>query len=289
MVNAIDCFDVVVVSRVAYQLGPNLVKIDNTSNTRHCSIHNNALLALLLPTSRHVVGSACRTRMHGKEIVGQGRMDGFTTTCHSRHSIKGDIERTEERSVHSVGHVGNVCTIDLGESWASGHIGIVDPLSINSWDDSWQYKRTGRIIMHYRAEVQAGGPWIWGENHTCVQELLPLQGRHAAQLWSVHASPFRACQAHSPDMVVLKRARGHTTGVNITTLVVLESCHHCLTAEAPYQGLDGGRVRILEGVKITIMVEERVNNQPHVPGTPRLRPPPVDMVEGTLSWGCFPE
>jgi hypothetical protein len=42
--------------------------------------------------------------------------------------------------------------------------------------------------------------------------------------------------------------------VGITLLVVLENCHHRLAAEAPGQGLDGGMVKVLEGVKITIMV-----------------------------------
>ncbi len=78
--------------------------------------------------------------------------------------------------------------------------------------------------------------------------------------------------------------------VGVTMLAVLKSCHCCLlAAEAPNQGLDGGRVRVLEGVEITIMVDECVNNQPDVPGTPRHRPLPVDMVKGTLIWGCYPD
>jgi hypothetical protein len=71
--------------------------------------------------------------------------------------------------------------------------------------------------------------------------------------------------------------------------VVLESCHSPLAAEAPGQGLGGGRVRVLEEVEITIVAEECINNQPDVFGMPCLTLLPVDMVEGTLIWECFPE
>jgi hypothetical protein len=45
--------------------------------------------------------------------------------------------------------------------------------------------------------------------------------------------------------------------------------------------LDGGRVGVLEGVKLPIMAKERFNKQPVVPGMPRGCPLPVDTVEGT--------
>ena len=72
-------------------------------------------------------------------------------------------------------------------------------------------------------------------------------------------------------------------------LAVLKSCHRCLAAEASGQGLDGGRVGVLEGVKLPIMVEECFDKHPDVPRTPRGRPLPVDMVEGTWVWGGVPE
>ncbi len=72
-------------------------------------------------------------------------------------------------------------------------------------------------------------------------------------------------------------------------LAILESHHHRLAAEAPGQGLDGGRVGVLEGVELPIMAEERFNKRLDVPGMPRLGLLPVDMVEGTWVWGGVPE
>jgi hypothetical protein len=125
MVDAINCFDVVAVSGATYQAGPNLIKIYNAINTRHCSICDEALQGLLQPSSCHVVGSSRLTRMSRKEIVGQRTMDGSTTTYRYSHSIERDTGRLEERSACSVGNVGGICTIDVGESWASGHVDIV--------------------------------------------------------------------------------------------------------------------------------------------------------------------
>jgi hypothetical protein len=66
--------------------------------------------------------------------------------------------------------------------------------------------------------------------------------------------------------------------------------HRCLVAEAPGQGLDGGRVGVLEGVKLPIMAEERLDScLLDVPVMPRLGTLPVDMVEGTWVWGGDPE
>jgi len=62
-----------------------------------------------------------------------------------------------------------------------------------------------------------------------------------------------------------------------------------LAAEAPDQGLDGGRGGVLDGVKLPIMAEERINKQLDVPGAPRGRPLPEDRVEGTWVWGGVPE
>jgi hypothetical protein len=121
MVDSIDCFDVVVVWRVTHQVGIHLVDEDDAANTRHRSIRN-ALLAL--PVCCQVVGSTRRTRMSWKKIVGcGGRRDSCTTTGRSPCSNARDIERTEERSVHSIGHVGGGGAIDLGDSWASGQVG----------------------------------------------------------------------------------------------------------------------------------------------------------------------
>jgi hypothetical protein len=96
---------------VAYQVGHNLIKIDSAINTCHCSIRDEVLLGLLLPTSRHVVGSSRLTRISQKEIVGQGTMDGFTTSCHYSHSIEGDIDWLEKRSACSIGNIGSICTL----------------------------------------------------------------------------------------------------------------------------------------------------------------------------------
>ena len=54
-------------------------------------------------------------------------------------------------------------------------------------------------------------------------------------------------------------------------------------------GLDGGRVGVLDGVKLPIMAEERINTRLYVPGAPRGRPLPEDTVEGTWVWGEIPE
>ena len=77
--------------------------------------------------------------------------------------------------------------------------------------------------------------------------------------------------------------------VDITTLAVLKSCNHCLIAEALGQGLDGGRVGVLEGVELPIMAKEHFNKCLDVPRAPRLGPLPEDMVEGTWVWGGVPE
>jgi hypothetical protein len=105
----------------------------------------------------------------------------------------------------------------------------------------------------------------------------------------VDASSLREHPKCALLIIVLKRVLRHTTSVGIMLLAVLESCHSCRAAEAPGQGLDGGRVRVLEGVKITIVVEECINNQPDVPQMPCLTPLTVDTIEGTLIRGCFPE
>jgi hypothetical protein len=161
-----NCFNVVAVSGAMYQVGPNLIKIYSAINTRHCSIRDETLLGLLQPSSRHVVGSSRLTRMSWKEIVGQGTMDGSATTCRYSRSIEGDTGRLEERSACSVGNIGGICTIDMGESWASVH--IIDSVSIDSRGNNRRYKGARRIIAHYRTEVQVGGPRILGENPTCI-------------------------------------------------------------------------------------------------------------------------
>jgi hypothetical protein len=167
-VDAINCFNVVAVSEAMYQVGPNLIKIYSAINTRHCSIRDEVLLGLLQPSSRHVVSSSRLTRMSQKKIVGQGMMDGSTTTGRYSCSVEGNTGWLEERSACLVGKVGSICTIDVGESWASGHVDIVDPGSIDSRDNSWRYKGARRIIAHYKMEVQVGGPWILGENPTRI-------------------------------------------------------------------------------------------------------------------------
>ena len=72
-------------------------------------------------------------------------------------------------------------------------------------------------------------------------------------------------------------------------LAVLERRNHHLVAEALGQGLDGGRVGVLEGVKLPIMAEEHFNKCLDVPGAPRGHPLPEDMVEGTWVRGVVPE
>jgi hypothetical protein len=90
-------------------------------------------------------------------------------------------------------------------------------------------------------------------------------------------------------IVIFKRARPHTTSVGITTLAVLKNRSRRLAVEALGQCLDGGRVWDLEGVKLPIMAEERINKHLDIPGAPRGRPLPEDTVEGTWVWGGFPE
>ena len=105
----------------------------------------------------------------------------------------------------------------------------------------------------------------------------------------VGAYPFWEHAKHALLIVVFKRARLHATSVGITTLAVLKSRNRRLAAEAPGQGLDGGRVGVLDGVKLPIMAEERINKQLDVPGAPRGRPLSEDTVQGTWVWGGFPE
>jgi hypothetical protein len=97
----------------------------------------------------------------------------------------------------------------------------------------------------------------------------------------VDSYPFWEHAKRALLIVVFKRARLHATSVGITTLAVLKSCNRRLAAEAPGQGLDCGRVGVLDGVKLPIMAEDRINKQPDVPGVPRGRPLPEDRVEGT--------
>jgi hypothetical protein len=61
-----------------------------------------------------------------------------------------------------------VYTIDLGESWLSSHVGIINPDSIDNRSNSWRYKGARRIIAHYRTEVRVEGPQIQGENCTHI-------------------------------------------------------------------------------------------------------------------------
>ena len=97
----------------------------------------------------------------------------------------------------------------------------------------------------------------------------------------IDAYPFWEHAKRVLLIVVFKRACLHAMSVGITMLPVLESCHRRLPAEAPGQGLDGGRVGVLEGVKLPIIAKECFNKQPVVPGMPRGCPLPVDTVEGT--------
>jgi hypothetical protein len=109
----------------------------------------------------------------------------------------------------------------------------------------------------------------------------------------VDACPFWEHAKRALLIVVFNRARLHATSVGITTLAVLKlkikSRNRRLAAEAPGQGLDGGRVGVLDGVKLPIMTEERINKQSDVPGAPSGRPLPEDTVEGTWVWGGVPE
>jgi hypothetical protein len=89
--------------------------------------------------------------------------------------------------------------------------------------------------------------------------------------------------------VIFKRSRLHASSVGITTLADLESRNRRLIAEALGQGLDGGRVGVLEGVELSIMAKEHFNKCLDVPGAPRGRPLPEDAVEGTWVWGGVPE
>ena len=89
-------------------------------------------------------------------------------------------------------------------------------------------------------------------------------------------------------IVIFKRACLHAMSVGVTMLAVQESHNSRLIAEALGKGLDGGRVGVLEGVKLPIMAEEHFNKCIDVPRTPRLGPLPVDMVEGTWVWGGLP-
>ncbi len=126
--------------------------------------------------------------------------------------------------------------------------------------------------QHHRMEVRVGGPQILVQNRARVLELLLMQGRRAMLMRCVDAYPFWEHAKHTLLIVIFKRACLHATSVGITTLVVLESCHCSLAAKAPGQGLDGGKVGVLEGVQLPIMAEERFDNRLDVPGTPRLVP-----------------
>ena len=105
----------------------------------------------------------------------------------------------------------------------------------------------------------------------------------------VDAYPFWEHAKHALLIVVFKRARLHATSVGITMLAVLKSRNRRLAAEAPGQGLDGGRVGVQDGVKLPIMAEERFYKQLDDPGVPRGCPLPEDRVEGTWVWGGVPE
>jgi hypothetical protein len=105
----------------------------------------------------------------------------------------------------------------------------------------------------------------------------------------VDACPFWEHAKRALLIVVFKRAHLHAASVGITTLAVLKSCNRRLAAEAPGQGLDGGRVGVLDGVKFPIMAEERIDKRLDVPGAPRGRPLPEGTVEGTWVWGGVPE
>ena len=105
----------------------------------------------------------------------------------------------------------------------------------------------------------------------------------------VNACPLWEHAKRTLLIVIFKRSRLHATSVGITTLAVLESRNRRLVAEALGQGLDGGREGVLEGVKLPIMAEEHFNKCLDVPGAPRGRPLPEDMVEGTWVWGGVPE
>jgi hypothetical protein len=108
-------------------------------------------------------------------------------------------------------------------------------------------------------------------------------------MWCIDACPFWKHAKHALLIVIFKRGRLHATSVGIMTLAVLESRHHHLAAEAPGQGLDGGRVGVLKGVELPIMAEERFDKRLDIPGMPRLGPLLVDRVEGTWVWGGVPE
>jgi len=97
IVDAIECFDVVTVSKATHCFGLHLVNVDDTANTRHRGIHK---VLLVLPASRHVVGSTRWTEMSQKEVVGCGGR---------RYSY-----RKEERSVHSIGHIGRAVQLTSG-------------------------------------------------------------------------------------------------------------------------------------------------------------------------------
>jgi hypothetical protein len=116
-----------------------------------------------------------------------------------------------------------------------------------------------------------------------------MQGRRTTHTRCVDAYPFWEHAKRALLIVVFKRARLHATSVGITTLAVLKSRNRRLAAEAPGQGLDGGRVGVLDGVKLPIIAEEHINKQLDVPGAPRGRPLPEDTVQGTWVWGGFPE
>jgi hypothetical protein len=113
--------------------------------------------------------------------------------------------------------------------------------------------------------------------------------RRATHTRCVDAYPFWEHTKRALLIVVFKRARLHATSVGITTLADLESRNCRLAAEAPSQGLDGGRVGVLDGVELPIMAEKRFNKQLDVPGTPGCRPLTKDTVEGTWVGGGVPE
>ena len=75
----------------------------------------------------------------------------------------------------------------------------------------------------------------------------------------INACPFWEHAKCALLIVVFKGVCLHATSVGITTLTVLESRNRRLAAEAPGQGLNGGRVGVLDGVELPKMVEERIN------------------------------
>ena len=112
---------------------------------------------------------------------------------------------------------------------------------------------------HHRTKVRVGGPWILGQNRARVLQLLLTQGICAMHMRCVNACPLWEHAKSALLKVIFKRSRLHASSVGITTLTDLESRNRRLIAEALGQGLDGGRVGVLDGVKLPKMAEKRIN------------------------------